>query len=209
MATEETDQLAQESRQINRLYGAGANKLSQAASTQQSSDYYDYYDYGPAGNTVSQGNGAKLGANNIAGANGLAANRKIQQRNGQLNRLGGAASSGLGSYSGNHASYSGGDEYCDNGISIALLLTALLGIAVMFYVLYVKITKGRRRRRATEELDVLEEKMNPVWFAVEHLQDFVYSGTTSSIEFYRTTNIFFRFFSGFLLGPFFLSGHYT
>ena len=180
-ASEETDQLAQESRQLNRLYGNGNgnNKLS-ASSTQQSADYYDYYDYGPAVNNVQgaggNGNAGKLGnSNGNVLANNLAQKKALlQQRNGQLNRLGGAASSGVGAYSGNHASYS--EEYCDNGISIALLLTALLGIAVMFYVLYTKITKGRRRRRSTEELDVLEEKMNPIWFAMEHFQDFVFSG---------------------------------
>jgi hypothetical protein len=176
-ASEETDQLAQESRQLNRLYGNGNSKLS-ASSTQQSTDYYDYYDYSPAVNNVQgaggNGNAGKLGNGNVV-ANNLAQKKALlQQRNGQLSRLGGAASSGVGAYSGHHASYS--EEYCDNGISIALLLTALLGIAVMFYVLYTKITKGRRRRRSTEELDVLEEKMNPIWFAVEHLQDLVFSG---------------------------------
>jgi hypothetical protein len=179
-----SDLLAQESRQLNRLYGG--NKLNQAAASQQSVDYYDYYDYGPAANPSPQA-GGKLGGGGGLGGGGLgagygngqqlAAGRKsFQQRNGQLNKLGGAASSGYGSYSGHHASYSG-DEYCDNGISIALLLTALLGIAVMFYVLYVKITKGRRRRRATEELDALEENMNPIWFAMDHFQDFVFTGT--------------------------------
>jgi hypothetical protein len=179
-ASEETDLLAQESRQLNRLYGNGNNKLT-ASSTQQSTDYYDYYDYGPAVNNVQgaggNGNAGKLGNGNLLGNNLAQKKALLQQRNGQLNRLGGAAaaSSGIGAaYSGHHASYS--EEYCDNGISIALLLTALLGIAVMFYVLYTKITKGRRRRRATEELDALEEKMNPIWFAMEHFQDFVFSG---------------------------------
>ena len=182
---ESSDLLAQESRQLggggSRLYGAG-NKMNQFAAPQQSVDYYDYYDYGPSSSMAPVAAG-KLGGANAGGANalygngnGLANRKSFQQRNGQLNRLGGAASSGYGSYSGHHASYSG-DEYCDNGISIALLLTALLGIAVMFYVLYVKITKGRRRRRETEELDTLEENMNPIWFAMEHFQDFVYSGT--------------------------------
>lgn len=180
-----SDLLAQESRQIGgggggRLYGAG-NKLGQGTASQQTVDYYDYYDYGSPSSSLAPMAAGKLGgggANALLG-NGLANKRVLQARNGQLNKLGGAASSGYGSYSGNHASYSGGDEYCDNGISIALLLTALLGIAVMFYVLYVKITKGRRRRRATEELDALEENMNPIWFAMEHFQDFVYSGTES------------------------------
>ena len=177
MSTKEAtaDLLTQESRQINRQYAN--NKLS-PSSSQQSVDYYDYYDYAPVvSNTPAVG---KLSAGNNLAGNGLANRKAFQQRQGQgqLNRLGGlsAASSGIGAYSGNHASYSGGEEYCDNGISIALLLTALLGIAVMFYVLYTKITKGRRRRRSTEELDTLEENMNPVWFAMEHFQDYVYSG---------------------------------
>jgi hypothetical protein len=180
-STADTDLLSQESRQINnRLYAN--NKLS-PSSTQQSADYYDYYDYSPVVSNTPAVGGKLAGAN--VQSNGVANRKAFQQRQGQLNRLGGvgAASSGYGSYSGNHASYSGGDEYCDNGISIALLLTALLGIAVMFYVLYTKITKGRRRRRSTEELDTLEENMNPIWFAMEHFQDFVYSGM-STIFFY-------------------------
>jgi hypothetical protein len=189
MAKEQSsDQLAQESRQLGggRAYGAGS-KLNQVAA---STDYYDYYDYGPSSSIAPVAAG-KLGGANALYGNSMANKRVLQQRNGQLSKLGGAASSGYGSYSGHHASYSG-DEYCDNGISIALLLTALLGIAVMFYVLYVKITKGRRRRRATEELDALEEKMNPIWFAMEHFQDFVYGGTRTDVLTYFSQFVCFN-----------------
>ena len=42
----------------------------------------------------------------------------------------------------------GGDHKCDDGVSLALLLTTFAGIAVAFFVLFTTITMaGRRRRR--------------------------------------------------------------
>ena len=77
-----------------------------------------------------------------------------------------AASGGYGSYS--------GDDYCDNGISIGLLLTAALGIAVMFYTLYTKITMagGRRRKKRSEveeNIQDVEEEIDPIKFAIDHI----------------------------------------
>ena len=50
------------------------------------------------------------------------------------------------------SSSSGYGYYCDNGINIALLITTLAGIAVMFYVLYTKLTMqaGRRKKKEAE-----------------------------------------------------------
>lgn len=61
-----------------------------------------------------------------------------------------------------HGSFSGGHK-CDDGVSIALLLTTLAAIAVSFFILFTTITmgNGRRRRRAAdgeEEEDSLESK---------------------------------------------------
>jgi hypothetical protein len=158
------DLLAIESRQISRQANLYRQKLLASAS-QLNNDYYDYYDYDP-GSVNSKASVAGLQANRLGGGGGRSS---IQRRKGS------AASNNLGSYSGNSASYSG-DEYCDNGISIALLITALLGIAIMFYILYTKITKGRRRRRSTPELDILEEEMNPILAAMENFEDIVYAG---------------------------------
>lgn len=160
------DLLAVESRQLSRQANLYRQKLLASAS-QLNNDYYDYYDYdnGLGGNVNSKVS-AGLQGNRLAGGG----RSTIQRRKGTS-----AASNNLGSYSGHSASYSG-DEYCDNGISIALLITALLGIAIMFYILYTKITKGRRRRRSTPELDILEEEMNPILAAMENFEDLVYTG---------------------------------
>lgn len=63
------------------------------------------------------------------------------------------------SYSGNrqsdaHGSYGYGydDSYeCDKGISIAVIATTVLGIGSLGYILYSKITMGRRKRRSVGE----------------------------------------------------------
>ena len=50
------------------------------------------------------------------------------------------------------ASYDyGHTEYgCDSGISIAVIAVTLLGIGALGYILYTKITMGRRRKRSLE-----------------------------------------------------------
>jgi hypothetical protein len=166
------DMVAMEGRQLSLESPLSDENLLSAAS-QLSTDYYDYYDEDAGvGGLNSKLSG--LQKNKLIGANKLKA---VQQRN-ETPKLRAGASKVVGSFSGHSASYSG-EEYCDNGISLALLLTALLGVAVMFYVLYTKITKaGRRRKRSTEELNDLEENMNPVLSAVENIEDLIYAGTS-------------------------------
>ena len=53
-----------------------------------------------------------------------------------------------------HGSYGGygygHDHYeCDKGISIAVIATTVLGIGSLGYILYSKITMGRRKRRSS------------------------------------------------------------
>lgn len=45
------------------------------------------------------------------------------------------------------ASFSSSGYGCDTGISIALVIIAVLGIALMFNTLLTKITGGRRRKK--------------------------------------------------------------
>ena len=149
-------------------------------------DYYDYNDYGSSNNQQLRQRQLAL--------------QRQQQGQVAVNRRAGtnmkaAASGGYGSYSG---------DYCDNGISIGLLLTAALGIAVMFYTLYTKITMagGRRRRKRANEpqelLDDAEEQFNPFKFSVDHFTDFLYSGNfLISGFFYRPSGFYYRP-SGFL-----------
>ncbi len=134
---------------------------------QQNYDYYDYYDYGSGNQNQQQYNRQRQQQSyrNFR-QNGNNNNPGINRRNGLAGLLG-AASGGYGSYS------SGYDE-CDNGISIGLLLTAALGIAVMFYTLYTKITMaGRRRKKRSDEI---AEDVNPIPFVLSNILDFVFSG---------------------------------
>ena len=147
------------SQQYQRLY-ASANQQQrnqQPQNSRYSSDYYDDYDYSyPSYNT-----------RNLY-------NRQIQnsQNFGLNRRMGGSAYNMRTAAS--HGSYS--DDYCDNGISIGLLLTAALGIAVMFYTLYTKITMagGRRRKKRDED-----EEIESFKFGLEHITDFFYSGNNT------------------------------
>ena len=138
-----------------RLYGAANN---QQQNSRYSSDYYDYYDDTPNYNNRNLYNNQKQ----FKAQQNNALNPGLNRRMGGSYNMRTAAS---------HGSYS--DDYCDNGISIGLLLTAALGIAVMFYTLYTKITMagGRRRRKRDEEEDIDTFK-----FGLEHIADFFYSG---------------------------------
>ena len=49
-----------------------------------------------------------------------------------------------------HGSYSGGKNECDEGISLAILIATLAGIAVLAFTLYTKVTMAGRRRREGE-----------------------------------------------------------
>ena len=148
------------------MYGAANTNLQ---NSRYSSDYYDDYDYSTNYNGFSN--------QNLYNRQGQFNNRQGQyrvQQNAGLNaglnrRMGGGATNMRTAAAGLHGSYS--DDYCDNGISIGLLLTAALGIAVMFYTLYTKITMARRRRKRDAEDDIETLK-----FGLEHITDFFYSG---------------------------------
>ena len=164
------------SNQQSYLLGAGSSRNNRY---QSNNDYYDYYDYGGGNNNNYNPQGQQqqnfrqpsqqqrfLKNNNVGGALG-GFNRRMSNMK--------AAGSGL------LGSYSSGYDDCDNGISIGLLLTAALGIAVMFYTLYTKITMagGRRRKKRSEVEDTLqdvEEEINPIKFTIDHITDFMYSG---------------------------------
>ena len=88
----------------------------------KSFDYYDYYDYSAA---------LKLRQQQQALLNQGFANRQSLAATADLTADGTTA---YGSFS--HHGY----HKCDNGISLGLLLTALLGIGVMFFTLFTKIT---------------------------------------------------------------------
>ena len=141
-------------------------------------DYYDYNDYGGSNNYGSNNQNYRqqqrlMRNNNNGGLNGF---------NRRMSNLKGAASGMLGSYS------SGYDD-CDNGISIGLLLTAALGIAVMFYTLYTKITMagGRRRKKRSEveeNIQDVEQDIDPVKFTIDHITDFMFSGNQNFFIFF-------------------------
>ena len=83
-------------------------------------------------------------------------------------QLSGAGSDAYGSYSSHY-------DDCDNGISIGLLLTALLGIGVMFFTLFTKITMaGKRRKRSVRE--EIEEDVDPVGMMLDRFQEFALGG---------------------------------
>jgi len=43
---------------------------------------------------------------------------------------------------------------CKEGISIGFITIVILGVLTMWYILYTKITMGRRKRDATDDDDV-------------------------------------------------------
>lgn len=90
----------------------------------------------------------------------------------------------VGSYS---SGYGGGKDECDNGISIGLLATALLGIGVSFFTLLTKITMitGRRKRR---DLNHGQADHDSVGLIVNELHDVVFGGTHFVIIIYNVVN---------------------
>ncbi len=97
------------------------------------------------------------------GGNAMAQQRRRQQRllaqqrmnllraravAGVNRRVGSAASNSYGSFSHGH----GHHKECDNGIPLALLLTTLLGVGVLFFTLFTKITMATGRRRKRSEM---------------------------------------------------------
>ena len=88
-----------------------------------------------------------------------------------------AASQQYGSYSGHHK--------CDNGISLAILLTTLAGIASLFFILFTRITMftGRRRRKRSssgdsdpDAWDKVEEGLG--YFDSDSISEIIFSGTS-------------------------------
>ena len=87
-----------------------------------------------------------------------------------------AASEQYGSYSGHHK--------CDNGISLAILLTTLAGIATLFYILFTRITMftGRRRRKRSSSAgesdpdawDKVDEGLG--FFDTDSVSEMIFSG---------------------------------
>ena len=73
----------------------------------------------------------------------------------------------IGSYG--HGSFSGGYGDKCPGISIALLLISLLGIALMGYIFYLKVVDAGRKKRATPGIDGF------LWFA-ENIESIVFRG---------------------------------
>ena len=43
---------------------------------------------------------------------------------------------------------------CNNGVSVALLLVTALGIGIMLYTLFTKVTMGRKRKRSNENQEL-------------------------------------------------------
>ena len=97
----------------------------------KSYDYYDYYDYpSPKSRGSFNRRQLKIGGSPLSG-------KKLKT----------SASQGVGAYSNVYGSYSSGYDDCDNGISVGLLLTAVLGIGVMFFTLFTKIQMITRRKK--------------------------------------------------------------
>ena len=89
------------------------------------------------------------------------------------NKLDVSASEAYGSFGGHH----GYHKECDNGISIGLLLTALLGIGVGFFTLFTKITMITKRRKKRSIGEHLADKGSEgLGVIIEELHDIVYGG---------------------------------
>ena len=127
-----------------------------ASESRRSKSSFDYYDYGGSG------------------YGGSFSRRQLDKTKPSLdNKLAVSASESYGSYGGHH----GYHKECDNGISIGLLLTALLGIGVGFFTLFTKITmitKRRKKRSAAEHL--ADKGSEGLGVLIEELHDVVYGG---------------------------------
>ena len=119
---------------------------------------YEYYDYNPSKNYKLQQQQAAL-----------LYNKAFAKR--QSLAAAGYAAAGSDPY----GSYSSSKyDECDNGISLGLLTTALLGIGVMFFTLFTKITMGRKKRSLSE--DGLGGVPDSVGMLLEQFQEFALGG---------------------------------
>ena len=75
-----------------------------------------------------------------------------------------------------YGSYSSKYSDCDNGLSLGLLVTALMGIGVMFFTLFTKITMGRKKRSMPE--DPLTGLSDPIGMVLDRFQELVFGGKT-------------------------------
>ena len=88
---------------------------------------------------------------------------------------GSSGTSGYGDSSPGYAVYPRSGSYSSSyeqdcpGLSIALLLITLLGIGVLFYILYTKIVAAGRRKRGLEDEQ---------WWYILHMEEIILSGRT-------------------------------
>ena len=140
-----------------------------ASESFQSHDYYDY-DYYPSSASSKLVAALRLRRQRQAALlnQGLAKRQSLAATSASGSDLSSQGTSAYGSYS--HHGY----HDCDNGISLGLLLTALLGIGVMFFTLFTKITMaGKRKKRDVDELSGVND---PLGMILERFQDFVFGG---------------------------------
>ena len=132
---------------------------SRHGKARSSYDYYDYNDYG---------GGAKFSRRQLFDS--------TKPKNPSPASLDVSASEPYGSFGGHH----GYHKECDNGISIGLLLTALLGIGVGFFTLFTKITMITKRRKKRSVGEHLADKGSEgLGVLIEELHDIVYGGRGS------------------------------
>lgn len=137
---------------------------SESVDQGRSFDYYDY-DYG------------RYAAPALARRQLYVGKSKLPSKS--IKKPASSSSDMLGSFSSLFGSYSGGyHDKCDNGISLGLLLTTLLGIGVMFFALFTKITMGRRKKRSlTSSPAGLEEESDfDVYTLLDKFTDIVNGG---------------------------------
>ena len=163
------------------MEAAATNKRSQRRSRQlfDDEDYYyddDYYadDPPPAPRVVVAP--APASRRRPPAMNTLASRRQAlaKRRLNLSRRIGSAASSQqYGSFSGH--------KTCDNGIPLALLLTTLLGIGVLFFILFTKITMATGRRRKRSEMSEAWEQVQEGFANIDAdgIYDLVYGGRST------------------------------
>ena len=126
----------------NRLQGYGSTNQGYGSNNQQGSDGSGYGSSGSGFATSGGPNYGTFGGGYPSSGDGYASPLTGYSRS---NRGGG----------GYYASYSGGYGKDCPGVPFALLLTTLLGVAVMGVIFYLKVqAAGRRRRRSLDGEDI-------------------------------------------------------